>query len=310
MNTLDSADLSAAVPPTRPPAWIAPLLGAMTDPGFFEETFGLAPWVHHNGAGSESTDSGCGFTDPEQVVIQIGSPVNIISPRDGRKPIEKTVHTLDEALAAYRSGWGMAIADVDTRLPDVHTARCFLADMLEIPWSWIRTGLFLAPPGGGLAYHFDARHIFSIQWLGTKRWAFEPNTQAPYPLENHVRPHALPVELARYVTEPLPDGPSSAATHVVMSPGQILYLPLGTWHETEALTPSVSVSFGVDIPRVLDEWLQRLRDHLLVFPLFRNSRMLPKSRALRPEAVHATQLEEINLLLGLVSSWKKAPLDP
>ncbi|NUN12497.1 MAG: hypothetical protein HUU55_02540 [Myxococcales bacterium] len=310
MTTSQSNDVSAPPSTAEICGWWVPYWARLSEPQFFKEIFGATPFVFRESQYVDSSRVCCGFSDPLDVLNRLGGPVNVISPRDGSRPIEKTVQTIEEATAAYDSGWAAAVPDIDRRIPDVHTARCLLAEILEIPWATIRTGLFLAPPGGGLAYHFDARHIFSIQWLGEKRWVYEPNTQAPYPLENHVRPHVLPDQLSRYVTAPFPDRPTSEAMSVILRPGSALYLPLGYWHETEALTPSVSVSFGVDVPRVLDRWLERLRECLLTEPRFRNSQPLPKTMALCPEETQAAQIDELNLLFELVAAWKKGGLPP
>ena len=117
--------------------------------------------------------------------------------------------------------------------------------------------LYVSPTGAGFAMHMDAHHVFVVQLSGTKRWWFGDAPAVPHALlGGKVDPagravHTYPRDgwpIAGPGGRPLLAPDRSALTSVVLEPGDVLYLPPGTWHTTRATEDSVALS--VSPPRV------------------------------------------------------------
>jgi ribosomal protein L16 Arg81 hydroxylase len=111
----------------------------------------------------------------------------------------------------------------------------------------------------GFTMHFDARHATTLQIEGTKKWHFAAGPSIPYPPANvemregvaeyvqadtlrRVRDLALEPPLA-------PPPPDLELSEVTLRPGDVLYLPPGTWHAAEALGHSLAVNMAFNYAR-------------------------------------------------------------
>lgn len=109
--------------------------------------------------------------------------------------------------------------------------------------------LYVSPPGAGFAMHMDAHHVFVIQLRGRKRWRVsEPAVIAPLvggKLDDGRAVHTWPRD-----GEPIVDeaGEPIAAPHelhtVELAPGDLLYVPPGAWHATEAIEDTMAISLS------------------------------------------------------------------
>jgi ribosomal protein L16 Arg81 hydroxylase len=70
-------------------------------------------------------------------------------------------------------------------------------------------------------------------------------------------------------TDGFPDPEVSAFECIVMKPGSVLFMPRGTWHRTETLGLSLSVSIILRPPSALESVLDALRARLLQDPAWR-----------------------------------------
>lgn len=102
--------------------------------------------------------------------------------------------------------------------------------------------LYVSPPGAGFGLHWDGDHVFVVQCRGRKRWDYGETPT----LEGTRRSGTLEDGQAVFVPsrEPAPAGRSPALQTHVLSPGEALYLPPGTWHRAEAEGLSVAVSLS------------------------------------------------------------------
>jgi hypothetical protein len=121
----------------------------------------------------------------------------------------------------------------------------------------ITANIFFSPPHSGYGVHFDDREVFNIQLEGTKAWrcATSPAIASP--------PFGAKVEDLASLREAhpwfQPSAPRPRALRpCTLAPGDLLYMPPGTWHEASANEPSLSITFNFHHPsraRVLADQL-------------------------------------------------------
>jgi len=102
---------------------------------------------------------------------------------------------------------------------------------------------YAAPAGNGFRMHYDWQPNFVLQIEGRKRWRFAATPDVAWPPAN-VGPSTDLDDLAdRFpflrVSYP-PD--ERSFREQVLSPGDVLFLPAGTWHGTESLDDSLSLT--------------------------------------------------------------------
>jgi hypothetical protein len=141
----------------------------------------------------------------------------------------------DVALEELARREALIIRDLETMPPfDVccEDVRRFWKSHVSLNCYCIRPGADHFPP------HQDGHHIFAIQLEGRKRWYLHPPSQL------------LPMSYYKRTKEhPTPE----SATVIDVSPGQILYLPVGWVHHAETLEgASVHLSLGVRPLRWVD----------------------------------------------------------
>lgn len=104
-----------------------------------------------------------------------------------------------------------------------------------------RDGFFWLGPKGTLTpWHHDLTNNLLVQVMGRKRvrmappWAFERMKNSRHCFSD-------------WANEPLPAGPGGTDTppilEAIIGPGEAIFLPVGWWHQVEALDLSASMSF-------------------------------------------------------------------
>jgi hypothetical protein len=102
---------------------------------------------------------------------------------------------------------------------------------------------YASPAGRGFGLHFDSQSVFIIQLEGVKHWRYSRRPAMPRPPENLI---GNAVELAHYhrthpwseVTIP----PEETLAQQTLHPGDVLYLPAGTWHRAQAEGESLALT--------------------------------------------------------------------
>jgi ribosomal protein L16 Arg81 hydroxylase len=93
--------------------------------------------------------------------------------------------------------------------------------------------LYWSAAGHGFTGHFDTQAVFVVQLAGKKLWRFGPGPDVPWPpLGCSEAPAAMADFRAQYPTVPLA-GPAEL-DEVLLEPGDVLFLPAGTWHRARA----------------------------------------------------------------------------
>lgn len=130
----------------------------------------------------------------------------------------------------------------------------------EIFGCYVRTNIYVTPQGmTGLVPHYDVHDVFVVQISGSKKWSIYQSA------------FANPTSRHEFKAQKYAVGPEEH--QIVLSPGDILYLPRGMPHSATTLNDggaSVHITFGIEEP-VLTDLLRVLADHLEDEPYFRQS---------------------------------------
>jgi len=104
---------------------------------------------------------------------------------------------------------------------------------------------FLGPAGTVSALHFDGYHNFFVQVYGRKKFTLispEQSRFVYYPWA-YPRTHYSPVNVGRPDLERFPLFQNVTPLEAVVSPGEILFIPVRWWHYVVALEESISLNF-------------------------------------------------------------------
>jgi hypothetical protein len=169
---------------------------------------------------------------------------------------------IDALLSAGMTIQAEWLHESDDALAEVvSTLRRSLAVPVEID-----VAAFLSPEGSGYALHFDTTSMFVLQLQGSKRWHYGAEPAVRRPVAN-----VIPDANARAGGIHGFDEQNLIVQE--LSPGDVLYLPAGTWHHVCATRESLHVCLTLRPVNVLDLARGPLLDALLVDE---NARSLPE----------------------------------
>ncbi len=99
--------------------------------------------------------------------------------------------------------------------------------------------VFVTPPSQQtFGWHYDAEDVFIVQTEGTKKYTLRQNTVNPKPKIDQ-----LPEDM-QYEKET-----SKVVLSCELQAGDWLYIPTGWWHCAQAITRSIHLSIGIDVPK-------------------------------------------------------------
>jgi 50S ribosomal protein L16 3-hydroxylase len=176
------------------------------------------------------------------------------------------------ALDLYREGATLEFDCLDMFVPEVRGVLEQLSKDLGVPDGTFGKAIgYLSAKGSGVSPHFDAYVNFVLQLRGTKKWSLLKNTTAEYPLEHYALDELpfVPEELATYWSNKPPANYFAEAKDVVLKPGDLMFVPRGVWHATEAGEESFSVNFNFSVPTWLEVALASLRLKMAGIPALR-----------------------------------------
>lgn len=222
------------------------LLAPVTPARFFERMWSRRS-AHLRGEASRFADL---LADGDwRPLLEAGGVVDAATRDEEGRQHQRRVDPSDapEALAA-----GQTICADVSRAPPVASLLGSLHGALRSYRGTPFAKLYVSPPGAGFAPHMDGDHVFVVQLAGQKRWWYSREPALPNaPLGGKVvgdqAVHTFPRDGVAIVDEtgaPIPPFDRDAAEHVTLEPGDVLYLPPGTWHTTEAKTESVAISLS------------------------------------------------------------------
>lgn len=136
--------------------------------------------------------------------------------------------------------------------------------------SLLRSIAYLSPAGAGVHPHWDLNSNFSIQLSGTKRWTMAPNSTIENPLSPFsVDDRIVATRLRRYLTTPLPEAMPEDREEFLLEPGDLLFIPRGYLHGTEAVETSLSLNFTLGSYTLAELVADQIRDQLWQRPEWR-----------------------------------------
>ncbi len=127
-----------------------------------------------------------------------------------------------------------------------------------------RSIVYATPAGCGTRLHFDANVNFIIQLHGSKRWILAPNNSVENPTERFTAgSFEMSAALEQQCHAPLIDQVPANSLEFLMTPGCVLFVPRGYWHETTTDEDSMSLNFTFSQPTWADILTKSLQEHLL-----------------------------------------------
>ncbi len=133
-----------------------------------------------------------------------------------------------------------------------------------------RSIVYATPAGSGTRLHFDANVNFIIQLHGSKRWILAPNTSVENPTERFTAGSLeMSAALEQQCHAALIDQVPEDSLEFLMTPGCVLFVPRGYWHETNTDEDSMSLNFTFSQPTWADVFTKSLQEHLFKSAVWR-----------------------------------------
>jgi hypothetical protein len=176
-----------------------------------------------------------------------GSPRTLQAlPVSGQSHLEQrriSPEEIDDALA----GGATIIGDVlDEHLLKVAAA---LKNELNVPGP-VSTYGSLSAAGDGAVPHYDSSHVFVLQLEGRKQWRLSRRPVVINPSRGRrISPEGRIDARDRVEDEVLEHVALDSLDTVVLEPGDLLYVPIGMLHTTQAKEQSLSIMFNFAPPR-------------------------------------------------------------
>lgn len=173
----------------------------------------------------------------------------------------------------------------------------------------VGANVYASPPGAGSHFHFDHQDNFLLQVAGKKEWLVA-EADVPYTTRSYFGEKTVSDEMRAIAGDKLPLHAPKRPKKVVLSPGDVLFLPKGTWHSSN--TKEDSIGFTLTFPSLnwAEIFRRKLREELLQNPAFREAAVgltgtLERRRAARAQAAHLR--EEVQ---RIVERWSATDLMP
>ena len=154
-------------------------------------------------------------------------PLHMVSEKRrglGLRPFGEHVPVVDQKLlAVLRKGASLVLNRIHLIHPPVQALVNYIEDATE---GYGQANLYASWTNSrGFATHWDTHDAFIFQVAGCKRWYIYGETRK-FPLDLDVVPNN--------------DPPSKPVWEGVLTPGDTLYIPRGTWHDARVETPDGS----------------------------------------------------------------------
>jgi ribosomal protein L16 Arg81 hydroxylase len=168
-----------------------------------------------------------------------------------------------EARRHFDAGATICVTEIDRHLPHLAALANDTKGVLNLAGT-VCCNCYVSPEGAGFGLHFDRQSVFLLQIEGSKHWRFAARPAVEFPPEAI---DALPemgrrAFRTRYPQAPLSEPSASEWLEATLGPGDVLYLPPGTWHRGRAGKYSLAITltcctcdFSTILTRVLQHQL-------------------------------------------------------
>lgn len=153
----------------------------------------------------------------------------------------------EEAMELYNTGATICATGLDRVLPKLASLSASVKFELGCTGA-VNVRGYWSNDSSGFTTHFDARAVTVLQISGSKLWSYSPRPAIEYPLSNCTINDQVPQYIGRSgqvqgweVVVPPSEGEMRT---VVLNPGDVLYLPAGSWHSAQALGHSFALNLA------------------------------------------------------------------
>lgn len=215
-----------------------------------------------------------------------------------------------DADALYASGHSLILRRLEEHSEALARFRASLKLNMNAVGN-VRCDAYMTSGGGGLGIHFDEHHVFIIQLEGSKRWQFstQPAVEAPTSPASGAREEFISSFQAEHPWAQVRLPQDAGMQEVVLTPGDVLFMPPGTWHDGVADEYSLSVTIYVELRNPTEILLGRLGKNMINRPDWRRHAPLPQADEFNrldvPPSIHRffeTRLEEMRTELQALSA--------
>jgi ribosomal protein L16 Arg81 hydroxylase len=109
---------------------------------------------------------------------------------------------------------------------------------------------YLSPDGAGFGLHLDHHPVSILQLEGQKRWWYSREPGLKQVISNVSFPAGRDLLKLPWVTVQRPT--EESLCEVVLSPGDVLYLPKGCWHRAQAIGHSLGLTLAMESVSLLE----------------------------------------------------------
>ena len=164
----------------------------------------------------------------------------------------------------HEMGLSLYLPDIEPLVPSATSFLRALESSLGLAPGEARITAWASPATDGIACHFDAEEVFSIQLAGVKHFHLAESHALRSPVGIQYGPGIPPSpELYPQVAEGFPDPKDFTFSKIEMKPGTVLFVPRGMWHFTQADEDSLSISVILSPRSAAERVLEQLRTQLL-----------------------------------------------
>jgi len=164
-----------------------------------------------------------------------------------------------EAMSCYHRGDTLYVIALEESIDVLKEIRRPLADDLGIPHNAVRFEAFAARAGGVSTWHYDWDVNFQVLLQGRKTWHLKRNSNVTNPDASLVPGQDWPAE-AFASDRVLPETFEEDVLTIEATPGTVLFLPRGMWHQTHSETDCLGVNFVLRPPMWHELITRSLRD--------------------------------------------------
>ncbi len=169
-----------------------------------------------------------------------------------------------EAEVCFAAGMTLCVSGVDAYFSALRELSTSVRRTLGLAGRAHCNG-YMSPPGSGFGVHFDTQSVFILQISGTKEWRYATEPSSSFPTE---MAQGQPLELLAKYRSAHPglqvEGPDECTWAACeLHPGDLLYLPAGTWHEARAADHSLGITLTcppVSFSELIADWFEQLSD--------------------------------------------------